>query len=198
MTLIAIYILAGVGMSIGTLIKVGVIPALCILGATFIAPIGAGGAREGFRGPVTNTGTATIAFGCVLIVVACWLGSFFAIPFYDDSEGGVLWAIVGAVLGFLFAARTARMATQRDEGFKMTSKTGAILKELFVGAIGWLWIAAVIFTIYQLVMVALFHGSWPVLLGSAAATWLLYRVSLHFQLEKERMMRVAAGKPSGS
>jgi hypothetical protein len=73
------------------------------------------------------------------------------------------------------------------------SKAKAIFKELFVGVVGWVWIAALLCTIYYLVRATIFDGSWSVFFGCAAAAWLLYRASLHFQLEKERTLHLIGG-----
>jgi len=68
------------------------------------------------------------------------------------------------------------------------SNSKAIVKEFFVGFVGWLWIAAVLCTIYLLASAILFSGSWWLFFACAVAAWLLYRVALYFQLEKERVI----------
>jgi hypothetical protein len=65
-------------------------------------------------------------------------------------------------------------------------KARAIIKELYVGVIGWAWIAACVAAVYFLVRAVFYGGSWWEVLGSVAITWLLYRVSLYYVLEKER------------
>jgi hypothetical protein len=50
---------------------------------------------------------------------------------------------------------------------------------LFVGFVGWLWIAAVLCMIYLLASAILFSGSWWLFFACAVAAWLLYRVALY-------------------
>ena len=64
-----------------------------------------------------------------------------------------------------------------------------IIKELYVNVVGWAWIAACIAMLYFLAMAIFDSGSWWYFLGSAVLVWLLYKVSLYYQLEKERALR---------
>ena len=65
-------------------------------------------------------------------------------------------------------------------------RTKAIVKELYVGLIGWLWIVAGVVTVYFAVIALIFGGSWWNCLGSGVIAWFLYRVSLFYVLEKQR------------
>jgi hypothetical protein len=71
----------------------------------------------------------------------------------------------------------------------MQRHTGAMIKELYVGLIGWAWIVTFVAAFYFLVMAIFNHGSWWHFFGSVAVSVLLYRVSLYYQLEKERAWR---------
>ena len=61
-----------------------------------------------------------------------------------------------------------------------------VIKELYVGLIGWAWIVACVGTVYFLFRAIFYQGSWWHFFGSVAVSWLLYRVSLYYQIEKER------------
>lgn len=69
------------------------------------------------------------------------------------------------------------------------AKRVAIIKEAYVGIIGWAWIAACVATLYFLAQAIFYDGSWRSLLGSVALTWLLYHVSLFYHLEKENVSK---------
>jgi hypothetical protein len=72
------------------------------------------------------------------------------------------------------------------------AKRQQIIKEVYVGIIGWAWMVAALASVYFL-LVAIFHGaSWWWFLGCAAAAWLLYRVALYYQLERNRVVLEAA------
>ena len=68
----------------------------------------------------------------------------------------------------------------------------AIIKEIYVGIIGWVWIALAIATVYFLVRAIFYGGTWWYFLGCAVLCRLFYGVALYYQLEKERTLRVAA------
>ena len=76
----------------------------------------------------------------------------------------------------------------------MQTRTKGMIKELYVGLIGWAWIAACVAAAYFLVGAVFYHSSWWHVFGSIAVAWLLYRVSLYYVLEKERASRAAAKK----
>jgi hypothetical protein len=61
----------------------------------------------------------------------------------------------------------------------------AIIKELYVGVIGWTWIAALVASVYSAVTAAAFAGSWWRFFACAVTTWVLYQVSLYYVLETE-------------
>ena len=73
---------------------------------------------------------------------------------------------------------------------KMQSRRAAQIKELYVGIIGWAWIAAVLAALYLLVTALFFGRSWWMFFASVCVAVVLYRVSLF--LETERAMRAAA------
>jgi hypothetical protein len=62
----------------------------------------------------------------------------------------------------------------------------AIIKEAYVGLIGWAWIGIGLAAAYFLLKAVFFHGSWWSFIGASVGAWLLYRVALYYQLEKER------------
>jgi hypothetical protein len=51
--------------------------------------------------------------------------------------------------------------------------------------IGWAWFAASVAALYFFVRAILYDGSWWSFFGSVAIAWLLYRVALYYQLQKE-------------
>jgi len=63
--------------------------------------------------------------------------------------------------------------------------TKAVIKELYVNLSSCAWIAACV-ALYFLVTAIFSHSSWWDFFGSVAISALLYRVSLYYQLEKER------------
>jgi len=75
---------------------------------------------------------------------------------------------------------------------KMQSRRAAQIKELYVGIIGWAWIAAVLAALYLLVTALFFGRSWWMFFASVCVAVVLYRVSLYYFLENERAMRAAA------
>jgi hypothetical protein len=68
-------------------------------------------------------------------------------------------------------------------------KSNAVLKELFVGLVGWLWVAVAIWSLYYLTRVLFFDGSWLIFFGMIFAVWCLDHVTLYYQLEKERRIK---------
>jgi hypothetical protein len=54
----------------------------------------------------------------------------------------------------------------------------AIIKEIYVGVIGWAWIATSLASVYFFAAALFFGSSWWRFLVCAAGTWLLYQVSL--------------------
>ena len=62
----------------------------------------------------------------------------------------------------------------------------AMIKEAYVGLVGWAWIAALIAVVYCLVKAIFFGGSWWAFIVAVVVTWVLYRIALYYQLEKER------------
>jgi hypothetical protein len=75
---------------------------------------------------------------------------------------------------------------------KMQGRRAAQIKELYVGIIGWAWMAAVVAALYLLVTALFFGSSWWMFFASVAVARVLYRVSLYYVLENERAMRTAA------
>jgi hypothetical protein len=70
----------------------------------------------------------------------------------------------------------------------------SIAKEIYVGVVGWIWIAAVFAAIVFTVKVVFFDGVWWPVFVSAAVAWLFYKVSLYYVLEKEgRLSPVGEG-----
>ena len=65
----------------------------------------------------------------------------------------------------------------------------AIIKELYVSLFGWLWMAGCAAVIYYLFGAVFFDKSWWNFFGAVAVTWVLYRVSLYYLLEKEKGLR---------
>ena len=62
----------------------------------------------------------------------------------------------------------------------------AMIKEIYVGLVGWAWIAMAIATVYYLAKAIFLGGSWWTVIGAAVGAWVLYRVALYYQLENER------------
>jgi hypothetical protein len=69
---------------------------------------------------------------------------------------------------------------------KEQARRQAIIKEAYVGIIGWAWIATSLASLYFLAAALFFGNSWWRFIVCAAGTWLLYKVSLYYQLEPER------------
>lgn len=65
----------------------------------------------------------------------------------------------------------------------------AIIKEAYIGVIGWAWMAAAIASVYFLIVAIFYGASWWRFFGCAVAAWVLYRVALYYQPEKERSRR---------
>jgi hypothetical protein len=65
----------------------------------------------------------------------------------------------------------------------------AIIKEFYVGLIGWLWISGFFVTLYLTVSAIFFSGSWARALSCAFITWVLYRVTEYYYLEGQNAMR---------
>ena len=55
---------------------------------------------------------------------------------------------------------------------------------LYVGVIGWIWIAASLAAVYFLVRAVFFGDGWWRVVASVAAAWFLYKVTLYYQLQK--------------
>jgi hypothetical protein len=69
---------------------------------------------------------------------------------------------------------------------------GDMLWELYVGAIGWFWIAGIVVAFMQLARAVFFKGSWSWFLGAVAVTWVLWKLSLYYHLEKQKKLDRAA------
>jgi len=74
-------------------------------------------------------------------------------------------------------------------GTQTQARRKAIIKELYVSAIGWLWIAGCVAVLYYLYGAVFSDTSWWNVLGAVVATWVFYRVALFYQLEREREPR---------
>jgi hypothetical protein len=74
----------------------------------------------------------------------------------------------------------------------MPARKKEVFKELYVGIIGWAWMVTCVAALYFLVRAIFYYGSWWYFFGSGILAWLLYRVSLHQQLEKEHALRESA------
>jgi hypothetical protein len=61
----------------------------------------------------------------------------------------------------------------------------AIIKEAYVGIIGWGWIAASLACVYFLAAAILVGSSWWKFFACGAGAWLLYKIALYYQLERE-------------
>jgi ABC-type Co2+ transport system permease subunit len=70
-----------------------------------------------------------------------------------------------------------------ERGVMPTSQRSWI-EELYVGVIGWIWIAASLVTVYFLVRAVFFGDGWWRVVASVAVAWFLYKVTLYYQLEK--------------
>ena len=68
----------------------------------------------------------------------------------------------------------------------------AIIKEAYVGIIGWGWIAASLACMYFLAAAIFFGRSWWQFFASAAGSWLLFKISLYYRLESECKITTAA------
>jgi cytosine/uracil/thiamine/allantoin permease len=77
------------------------------------------------------------------------------------------------------------------------AKRRAKIKYIYVGLVGWVWMAAAVATFYFLVSAIFLGGSWWHCLASAAVAWLFYRVALYYQLETERSLREAVKTEAG-
>ncbi len=100
--------------------------------------------------------------------------------------------VVPAVRGVRNGA--ARMSKKKEASTPTQKqiRRQAIIKELYVGIIGLAWMAASVAAIYYLVRAIFFGGSWFFFFGIAALAWVLYRVALYYELEKEHARREAA------
>jgi len=77
------------------------------------------------------------------------------------------------------------------------SRRAAQLKELYVGLIGWVWVAAVLAAIYFVVKASFFGGSWWSFFGCVAAAWLFYRISVYYMLETQKATHAVSGQAEG-
>jgi Family of unknown function (DUF6460) len=68
----------------------------------------------------------------------------------------------------------------------------AIAKELYVSVVGWIWVAAVLASLYFLVRAIFFDDGWWPVVASAAVAWVLYKVSLYYLLEGKNSLPSAA------
>jgi hypothetical protein len=60
---------------------------------------------------------------------------------------------------------------------------------LYIGIIGWIWIAASLVAVYFLVRAIFFGDGWWRFVASAAAAWFLYKVTLYYQLDPHGVIR---------
>ncbi len=60
----------------------------------------------------------------------------------------------------------------------------SVVKELCVGIVGWIWVAASLTAAYFLIRAVFFGDGWWPIVFSVAAAWFLYKVSLYYVLEK--------------
>jgi len=84
--------------------------------------------------------------------------------------------------------RASKKPGRGEGGRHLQMHTKAVIKELYVNLISCAWIAACV-ALYFLVTAIFYHSSWWDFFGSVAISALLYRVSLYYQLEKERARR---------
>jgi|SRR6516225_10616261 hypothetical protein len=73
--------------------------------------------------------------------------------------------------------------SKRGGGVMPTSQQSWV-KFLYVGVIGWIWIAASLVAVYFLVRAIFFDDKWWHVIASVAVAWFLYKVTLYYQLEK--------------
>lgn len=70
--------------------------------------------------------------------------------------------------------------------------TSDMLWELYIGIVGWLWIGGIVVSLMLLASAVFFKGSWSWFLGAVAVTWVLWRVSLYYHLERQKDLERAA------
>ena len=71
----------------------------------------------------------------------------------------------------------------------------AIIKEVYVGLVGWAWIATCLAAVYFLVAALFFKSSWWHFVLCVVGAWMLYRVALYYRLEREGRTPVAPSAP---
>lgn len=60
----------------------------------------------------------------------------------------------------------------------------AMAKEAYVGAVGWIWAAASLVSIYFAAQALFFDDAWWPVVASAVVAWVFYKVSLYYLLER--------------
>jgi len=71
----------------------------------------------------------------------------------------------------------------------------AIIKDVYVGIVGWAWIAMCLASVYFLVAALFFKNRWWHFFLCAAGAWLLYRIALYYRLENEGKIPQGANAP---
>ncbi len=67
-----------------------------------------------------------------------------------------------------------------------------LIKEIYVSAVGWIWVAVSLAAVYFLIKAIFFGGAWWPFIASAAGAWLFYKVSLYYLLEHQGLPAVKA------
>lgn len=73
-----------------------------------------------------------------------------------------------------------------------------IAKEIYVGIVGWIWVAAGLATLYFLVRAFFFDDVWWPVVASAAVAWVLYKVSLYYLLQRNGLPSAAKAEVGSS
>jgi len=63
----------------------------------------------------------------------------------------------------------------------------AIAREIYVSVVGWVWVVAGLACSYFAVRAIFFDEAWWPVVVSAAVAWVLYKISLYYLLEKNRL-----------
>jgi len=67
-------------------------------------------------------------------------------------------------------------------------KRQLLFEELYVGIIGWMWVAASLAAVYFIIRAVFFGDGWWRVAASAAAALFLYKVLSYYQLEKQGLL----------
>ena len=78
---------------------------------------------------------------------------------------------------------------------EIQARRRAVIKDIYVGLVGWAWIAVSATATYFLAAALFFKAPWWHFLFCLVVAWLSYRVALYYHLEREGRTLVAASEP---